>query len=92
MKRFECQFVGGEYNGITVPMEEVMTKFPVTGYTEDLTEIRNRGGVCHRAELDNKPIVSGYLSPMYNGCRVEDFTDVICIRYETQEVYDMLSR
>lgn len=52
-------------------------------FTDDLTESRERGGTVHRKELDNQPMVDGYLSPMWDGGK---------LRYETQEVYDKLSR
>lgn len=48
---------------------------------------REMGLLVHREELDDQPKVIDYLGPMYNG-----FTyGVIYLRYETQEVYDMLS-
>lgn len=56
-----------------------------TGYTDDLTEIRKNGGFTHREELDNQPIFEGYLSPMWDG-------SMHCLRYETPEVYNVLSR
>ena len=74
-------FVGGKYNGQIMTVEEV--KIIGNGkYTKDLTESRNKGACVHRAELDNQPLVDGYLSPMWDGGR---------LRYETQEVYNMLS-
>ena len=51
-------------------------------HSYDGTETRKNGGVCHHAVLDNNPLVDGYLSPMWDGGM---------LRYETQEVYDMLS-
>lgn len=57
--------------------------YEIRGYTEDLSELRAKGACVHRAELDNEPIYEGFLGPMWDG---GDF------RYETQEVYDMLSR
>ena len=56
--------------------------YTIRGYTEDLTERRNKGFACHRAELDNQPVFEGFLSPMWNGDG---------LRYETYEVYKMLS-
>ena len=78
-----CHFVGGKLNGVICPVEEVERKYCNGQYTEDLTELRNRGAWVHRAELDNQPLVDGYLSPMWDGGM---------LRYETPEVYDMLSR
>ena len=65
-----------EYNSF----EEV--PYEVKGYTEDLTEIRNSGGCVHRKELDNQPEYRGFLGPMWDGGG---------LRYETSEVYNLLS-
>ena len=56
--------------------------YEISGYTEDLSEVRARGGCVHRAELDNQPEYKGFLGPMWDDGR---------LRYETQEVYDVLS-
>lgn len=72
-------FVGGKYHGLNVSYEQLLTMGNGT-FTEDLTELRNKGRCVHRAELDNQPCVDGYLSPMWDGGK---------LRYETQEVYDM---
>lgn len=53
------------------------------GKSEDLSEARNRGACVHRAELDNQPTLEGYCGPMWDGD---------ALRYETQEIYDALSR
>jgi len=50
--------------------------------SDDCTETRKRGGMCHREELDLMPMVDGYVGPMWNGDG---------LRYETQEVYNALS-
>ena len=73
-------FVGGKLNGQVMDVEQVIAKHCNGEYTEDLTEVRARGGWCHRKELDNQPMVDGYLSPCWDGGM---------LRYETQEVYDM---
>ena len=54
----------------------------IAGYTEDQSEIRAKGGFTCNAVLDNRPIYEGFIGPMLDG---------IDFRYETQEVYDMLS-
>lgn len=54
----------------------------IVDYTADLSEIRVKGGCVHRAELDNKPIYEGFLGPMWDGGNY---------RYDTQEIYDILS-
>ncbi|MBR4377335.1 MAG: hypothetical protein IKP50_00395 [Bacilli bacterium] len=56
--------------------------YKVRGYSEDLSELRAQGRCVHRAELDNKPEYEGFIGPMWDGGR---------FRYETQEVYDILS-
>lgn len=75
-----CKFVGKgpvqHFNSV----DEVPYK--IIGHTEDLSELRAKGRCVHRAELDNQPIFEGFLSPMWDGGE---------LRYETQEVYDMLS-
>lgn len=57
--------------------------YEIRGYEPDLSLLRAQGLCVHRAELDNKPKYKGFLGPMWDG---GDF------RYETQEIYDLLSR
>ena len=82
---FIYQFFGGKYNGKTMTRKEIESLS--SGTTEDLTHIRQLGGICHRKELDNQPLVKGYLSPMFSHI---DY-GLVYLRYETQEVYDMMS-
>lgn len=77
-----CHFVGGIYDGKYMTEWQVETQLGNGKHTYDGTETRKNGGVCHHAVLDNNPIVDGYLAPMWDGGM---------LRYETQEVYDMLS-
>lgn len=79
---FMYEFVGGKYNGQTMTKAEVETLS--RGLTEDLTHIRQKGGTCQRKELDNQPLVDGYLSPMFSHI---DY-GLVYLRYETQEVYN----
>lgn len=79
----KAMFVGGPLNGQVLDVEIVKAKYCNGKYTEDLSAKRARGAWVHRAELDNQPMVDGYLSPMWDGGM---------LRYETQEVYDMLSQ
>ena len=44
---------------------------------------RETGELLTRAELDNQPMVDGYLRPMWDGGM---------LRYESAEAYDILSR
>lgn len=79
----KAYFAGGRYNGLEIDTQVILENNLWNGeLTEDLSELRARGVCVHRAELDNQPMVDGYLSPMWDGDG---------IRYETQEVYDMLS-
>ena len=74
-------FVGGKLNGQTMTVEEVKAKHWNGELTMDWSEVRKRGGFCCNPILDNQPMVDGYLSPMLDGGK---------LRYETQEVYDMM--
>ena len=80
-----CKFYGGRMHGWVIPLEfaETMTE----RRSEDLSQYRARGMLVHREELDNKPEFAGYLGPRWDG--MSDGAGVL--RYETQEVYDMLS-
>lgn len=72
-------YVCEEYDTV----EELVKRHHVVGYTEDLTSLRINGALVHRAELDNQPILENLLGPMW---------DSGGLRYESWEVYDMLSR
>ena len=82
------ELVGGEYAG-TYTREEA-EKLPIKEpeLSPDDSEIRNNGGFTHRKELDNQLQFKGYLGPMWNGTK--DGKGVI--RYETQQVYNQLSK
>jgi len=95
--KYLCQFVSknGSY---TSRKEDAVQNLTVIGYSEDLTELRNKGALVHRAELDNQPEFEGYLGPMWNGTQkalnleTHEYEDFGVLRYETQAVYDMMSR
>lgn len=106
--KYLYHFVGGEYNGKMWRYAALEVRNIIAGYTDDLSELRAKGVLCKRKELDNQPIIDGYLSPMYDGVRYEvngklkyDFEcteaekagkePIHVIRYETQEVYDVMS-
>ncbi|MCM1329347.1 MAG: hypothetical protein NC253_07880 [Ruminococcus sp.] len=108
-KRYLYQFVGGAYNGQKWRYAALETRNLIKGYTKDWSEERVKGILCPREELDNQPIIDGYLSPTYDGVRYivdgKVKSDWQCteeekaksdsyhvIRYETKEVYDVLSR
>ena len=100
--KYVYNFVGGKLNKKMMEREEV-DKIAY-GYSDDMSELRAKGRMVYRAELDNQPLVEGYLSPMWDGLRYNgkyafEATEedkkcepVAVIRYETQEVYSMLSR
>lgn len=56
--------------------------YKIRGYETDLSKERALGYLVHREELDNRPKYEGFLGPMWDG---GDF------RYETEEIYDLLS-
>lgn len=106
--KYLYQLVGGLYNGNMFRYAGLEARDLIAGYSQDMSQIRATGTVCKRAELDNQPIVKGYLGPMYggvmyfvNGKLKYDFMcdedekqgeRFIIIRYETQKAYDMLSQ
>lgn len=78
-----CVFYGGIHDGEFMTEAQVEETLCNGKHSYDGTEIRKNGGVCHHAVLDNCPMVDGYLSPMWDGGM---------LRYESPDVYDMLSR
>ena len=70
-------------NGVEIYKTFDEVPYEIKGYELDLSELRELGRCVHRAELDNRPKYKGFLGPMWDG---GDF------RYETQEIYDLLSR
>ena len=78
-------FYGGRLNHQILTREQLNEKTDLT--TPDMSFERKQGAVVHRKELDNQPIVEGYLGPMFE----EIDYGKIYLRYETQEIYDMLS-
>lgn len=82
------ELVGGEYAGTYTKAEADKLPIKEPDLTPDESEIRNNGGFTHRKELDNQLQFKGYLGPMWNG--IQDGKPVI--RYETQQVYNQLSK
>lgn len=79
----QATFVGGKYDGLTVDVETIYRAGMWNGrFHPDYSNLRNRGALVPRAELDNQPEVDGYLGPMWDGGM---------LRYETQDVYNALS-
>lgn len=67
--KFLYEFVGGEFNGKMWRYAALETRNLITGYTDDLSAERAKGVLCKRAELDNQPLIDGYMPPMYDGKR-----------------------
>ena len=80
------EFVGGNLNGKILTKEEI-DRIAI-GLTENQESLREKGVTVHRKELDNQPIVKDYLGPMFEKI---DYGKIY-LRYETQEVYDILSK
>jgi hypothetical protein len=106
--KYLYEFVGGELNGKMWHYAALEVRNLIKGYSTDLSEQRAKGILCKRAELDNQPLIDGYMPPMYDGKRYlvngelksewqcteaqkanNEFVHII--RYETEEVYDMMS-
>ena len=86
-KEYVCEFYGGDLNRKVFPLCEVekMTE----KRSKDLSEIRARGGLVHRAELDNKPVFDEYAGPMWEGITSDGKGR---LRYESWELNELLSR
>lgn len=106
--KYLYNFVGGELNGNLWHYAALEVRNLIKGYSADLSELRATGALCKRAELDNQPIIDGYMPPMYDGVlyevngvlkdkwhitekQKEQAKIYHVIRYETEEVYDMMS-
>lgn len=70
------------YADIDVVVEVAKELGITVGKSEDLSDLRSKGACVPRAELDNQPTFEGYCGPMWDGG---------CLRYETWEIYNMLS-
>lgn len=67
--KYIYEFVGGEYNGKMWRYAALEARNLIKGYSKDYSEQRAKGVLCKRAELDNQPIIDGYMPPMYDGKR-----------------------
>ena len=79
-------FYGGNLNRKILTREQI-NKISNEN-TQNFEEERKNGLLVHRRELDDQPMVENYLGPMFDKI---DYGKIY-LRYETQEVYDMLSR
>jgi hypothetical protein len=82
LKKFKAFFDGGPFQGKTLTMDEILKLKELDGYSENMSEFRNKGAVVHRPELDDAPMVKGYLSPQWD--------DEGLLRYQTQDAYDVM--
>lgn len=87
------EFVGGAFNGEIFSAEDAYRLHGIcgSGYSSDWSQERECGACVPRVELDNELQFKGYLGPMWDGTRRINGEKVYVLRYETQEVYDMLS-
>ena len=86
-QNFIYELVGGDYAGTYTREEAEKLTIKEPKLTDDLDDIRANGGFVHRKELDNQLQFKGYLGPMWGGTK----DGKAVMRYETQDVYDMLS-
>lgn len=103
-----AEFVGGRFDRQNVSLSE-LEGMGNGERTRDMSEYRAKGRCVGRAELDNQPIVDGYIGPMWDGVRYEvdgkylysfeaseeikaTVEPIGIIRYETPEVYNLLSQ
>lgn len=73
-------FVGGRYHGRYMTHEE-LKKVGNGKFTIRWSALSEHNPLVENPDLEDQPMVDGYLSPMWDGGR---------LRYETQEVYDMM--
>lgn len=73
-------FVGGKYNGMVVDHDTLM-KMGNGQFTLRWSALKEHNPLLINLDLEDQPMVDGYLSPMQDGGR---------LRYETQEVYDLM--
>lgn len=75
-------FVGGKYNGLVVDHDKLM-EMGNGQFTLRWSQLKVHNPLLVNLDLEDQPMVDGYLAPMWDGGK---------LRYETQEVYDMMSR
>lgn len=78
---FPVIIIGGSLQG-KYTRKDIIEKFCIGKYTQDCSEVRARGIIIQRKELDRQPKIPGYVGPIWdNGI----------LRYETPEVNEVLS-
>lgn len=83
--KYLYEFYGGKLSGKVLSAEQINKISKLK--TQNFEKERAQGILVHRKELDDQPIIENYLGPMFD--RI-DYGKVY-LRYETQEIYDMLS-
>lgn len=78
-------FYGGEQTGKILTREQI-DKIS-SGVTDNIQKARNEELTANKKESNNQPIVKGYLGPIFEKI---DYGKIY-LRYETQEIYNMLS-
>lgn len=78
-------FYGGPLNGKVLERNQV--EKIANNITRDYSEEREKGLLVHRKELDKQPTINNYLGPMFEAI---DYGKIY-LRYETPEIYEMLS-
>lgn len=72
-----------ERGHVIYDIENIGKFFDIVGHTDDLSKERKQGQLVHRRELDNQPVLKDFIGPMWDGDK---------LRYESQGIYDILSR
>lgn len=75
-------FVGGKYHGLYMTHDQLKAKGNGE-FTPRWSAMKYHNDALVNLKLEDQPMIDGYLSPMLDGGY---------LRYETQEVYDALSR
>ena len=75
-----AKFFGGRLDGEVIS-HVVLMEMKNKGYTPRWSEMKVHNEKLVNLKLEDQPIIEGYLSPMLDGG---------CLRYETQEIYDMM--
>ena len=85
MSTLKALFISEDLDGpLELTIDEAKQTFKIKGYTEDLSEIRKKGYICHCELLDNQPQFEGFCGPM----KQDDNT----LRYESYQMYNLLSQ
>lgn len=76
----EAVFVGGKLHGQVFDHDALM-QMGNGQFTPRWSSLKTHNPLTVNLDLEDQPMIDGYLSPMCDGGR---------LRYETQEVYDMM--